>query len=351
MNADTAANRTGGGTCMAGARHAPWLLLVLTLIWGTNWPLFHLAVREISVWTFRAATLPVAGLLLLLVARHRGQSLRIPRAHWPMMVLTAWCFLSVWNTATTLATTLIPSGQVAILGFTMPLWATLLGWVLLRQRLQGRHLMALGLGMAGVITLMVPAFHAYAQAPFGLFLGLLSGIGWALSTVLLKHRPIPVPMMVLTGWQLLIAALPILVIAGWQGDYQWFMPSATSVLVIGYIMLVPMLLGNLLWFTLVNWLPAHLVALSPIMVPVVAMISGALALNEPLGPRQWAAMVLCASALALVLFKRPRPAVVAGHARAQGRDDAKTASSLGLNPAAPSAGQPPERPAPDSANR
>lgn len=284
-------------------RLAPWLLLVLTLVWGTNWPLFHLAVQEVSVWTFRAMTLPVAGLLLLLLAWRRGQSLRVPRAHWPIMVFTAWCFLSVWNTASTLATTLIPSGQVAILGFTMPLWAALLGWLLFRQRLAARQLLALALGTAGVITLMVPAFRAYADAPLGLFLGLLSGIGWALGTVLLKHRPIPVPMMVLTGWQLVIAAVPVVAIALWQGDYQWFMPSATSIIVISYIMLVPMLFGNLLWFTLVNWLPAHLVALSPIMIPVVAMISGAIALGEPLGLRQWLAMLLSASALALVLFR------------------------------------------------
>lgn len=286
------------------SRYAPLLLLFLTLVWGTNWPLFHLAISEISVWTFRGITLPTAGALLLLLAWHRGQSLRVPRASWGIMVLTAWCFLSVWNTATTLATTLIPSGQVAILGFTMPLWAGILGWLLFGERMSGRQLLALALGTASVITLMLPALDAYADAPLGLFLGLLSGVGWALGTVLLKQRPIPVPMMVLTGWQLIIAALPIILIAWWQGDHQWFMPSATSIVVISYIMLVPMLLGNLIWFTLIKWLPPHLVALSPIMIPIVAMLSGALALGEPLGLRQWLAMLFSASALALALFHR-----------------------------------------------
>ena len=51
------------------------LLVILTLVWGTNWPLFPLAVREVSVWTFRAVSVSIAGVVLLLVARLRGQSL------------------------------------------------------------------------------------------------------------------------------------------------------------------------------------------------------------------------------------------------------------------------------------
>ena len=64
-------------------RRALILLAVLTLVWGTNWPLFPLAVREVSVWTFRAVSVLFAGLFLLAVARARGQSLAIPRRHWP----------------------------------------------------------------------------------------------------------------------------------------------------------------------------------------------------------------------------------------------------------------------------
>jgi hypothetical protein len=44
------------------------LLAVLTLVWGTNWPLFPLAVREVSVWTFRAVSVSIAGVALLAVA-------------------------------------------------------------------------------------------------------------------------------------------------------------------------------------------------------------------------------------------------------------------------------------------
>ena len=45
------------------------LLAIITLVWGTNWSLFPLVVREVSVWTFRAVGVFIAGLVLLGVAR------------------------------------------------------------------------------------------------------------------------------------------------------------------------------------------------------------------------------------------------------------------------------------------
>lgn len=285
-------------------RHAPWLMALLTLIWGTNWPVIALAVREVSAWTFRALTLLVAGILLLLLAHRRKLPLAIPRQHWPMLLCSAWAFLALWNVATTLALTYIPSGQAALLGFTMPLWAALWSWLLFGHTLDGRQWLALLLGTAGVIVLMIPAFASYAHAPLGLVYGLASGAGWALSTVLLKHRPIPVPTTVLTGWQLLLASVPVIIGAWLLGDHQWFMPSASSLAAFIYITLVPMLFGNLLWFSLIQWLPPQLVSLSPIMIPMVAMVSGAIVLNEPLGWQQWLAMMLSASGLGLMLFRR-----------------------------------------------
>jgi drug/metabolite transporter (DMT)-like permease len=284
-------------------RRALILLVVLTFVWGTNWPLFPFAVREVSVWTFRAVSVLIAGVALLVVARLRGQSLVIPRRHWATIAMATFFYLVVWNIASTYSAILIPSGQSAVLGFTMPLWAALIAWAVLGERLTGRMMLAIALGGAGVALLMVRSFAAYAQAPLGLLLGLTAGLGWAIGTLILKRRKVDVPATVLTGWQLLITALPITVGALILGDRQWFMPSWPSVLVIGYIALVPMCIGNACWFSIVGLLPTNVAGLSSIMVPVVAMVSGAVVHGEPLGPLQWAAMACCVAALSLALLK------------------------------------------------
>jgi drug/metabolite transporter (DMT)-like permease len=278
------------------------------IVWGTNWPLFSLAVREISVWTFRSVSVTIAGLLLLAVARARGQSLRIPREHWGTISVATFFYLVVWNIASTYSAILIPSGQSAVLGFTMPLWSALISWAVLGERISARLLAALALGGASVTLLMVPSLATYADAPLGLALGLLAGLGWAVGTLILKRSAVSVPATVLTGWQLLITSVPITAGAFALAEGGWFMPSWQTIAVVAYITLVPMCIGNVSWFAVVNLLPANLAGLSTIMVPMVAMVSGAMVHGEPLGPMQLAAMACCAGALSLALLK-PRTVV------------------------------------------
>lgn len=286
-------------------RRALALLAILTLVWGTNWPLFPFAVREVSVWTFRAVSVLFAGLFLLAVARARGQSLAVPRLYWPTIATATLFYLVVWNIASTYSAILIPSGQSAVLGFTMPLWAALIAWAVLGQRPPRRMLVAIVLGGCGVALLMWRSFGAYAQAPAGLALGLLAGLGWAVGTLILKRRVVDVPATVLTGWQLLITAVPIGLGALVLGDHHWFVPSWQSIAVIAYITLVPMSLGNVCWFAIVGLLPTNVAGLASILVPVVAMVSGAVVHGEPLGPLQWLAMACCAGALSLALLRSP----------------------------------------------
>lgn len=281
------------------------MLALLALVWGTNWALFPYAVREVSVWTFRTVSMIGAGLVLLVAARAMGLSLIVPRRHWRTLFVAAMLYLVTWNIASTYSAVLLPSGQSAVLGFTMPLWAALLSWAFLGERPGGRLLAAVGLGALAVLLLMVPSFVAYADAPAGLACGLLAGLGWAAGTLVLKRGAVDVPAPVLTGWQMLVAAVPITAVALVVGDHDWFVPSGLTLLTIAYITFVPMSIGNVCWFAIVGLLPANVAGLSSIVVPIVAMISGAVLHGEPLGPVQWLAMGCCALALGLVLLKPP----------------------------------------------
>lgn len=280
------------------------LVVVLTIVWGTNWSLFPLAVREVSVWTFRAVTLMASGLCLLALARLRGMPTRIAREHWGALVGASMLYFVIWNVASTYSAILIPSGQAAILGFTMPLWTVLVAWLLFGDLPSPRLLVAVGLAALGVILLAIPARHAYADSPAGFALGLAAGLGWALGTIVLKRANVAAPPLVLTAWQLLIAAVPLGIVALWRGGGQWFLPSWPSILLLTYITLVPMAVGNAAWFAIVGRLPASVAGLSSVMVPIVAMVTGAIVHGEPLGPYQLGAMLCCAGALLLALAKR-----------------------------------------------
>ena len=145
------------------------LLAALTLVWGTNWPLFKIALDELPVLTFRAIVLIIAILVLTTVLLARGESFAVPKGKWPALIAASAMNLFIWNIATSLAVLYIPSGHASVLAYTMPLWVALLGFAVFGQRLTARLLLAIAIGAAAVVALMIPNFQSYARAPAGLF--------------------------------------------------------------------------------------------------------------------------------------------------------------------------------------
>ena len=123
-------------------RRAIVLLIILTLVWGTNWPLFAFAVREISVWTFRAIAVTSPAWCCSRWRAPAGSRSRSRARHWRTVGVATFFYLVLWNIASTYSAILIPSGQSAVLGFTMPLWSALISWAVLGERLSGRLLLA-----------------------------------------------------------------------------------------------------------------------------------------------------------------------------------------------------------------
>ena len=67
-----------------------------------------------------------------------------------------------------------------------------------------------------------------------------------------------------------------------------------------------MSIGNVCWFFIVGLLPANIAGLSSVMVPIVAMITGAIVNGEPLGLLQLASMAMCVGGLVLALGQKKK---------------------------------------------
>jgi len=283
------------------------LLATLTLVWGTNWPLFAIALRELPVATFRTVVLSTAILVLWLVMRLRGESFAVAKGRWPHLIAASMLNITIWNVTTSLAVLHIPSGHASVLAYTMPLWVALIGFVVFRQPLTGRLLLAILIGAAAVVALMVPNFASYANAPWGLFWGLSAGFCWAIGTFVMKRTSWPGMGLSLTFWQIVAAwppiALGMVVLDGWPKA----MPSTAAILAAVYTGAIPMALGTATWFTLVKLLPTQVAALSSIAIPILAVISGVIVLHEPLSALQ--AIAIGSTVISLWLALVPRRSV------------------------------------------
>ena len=277
------------------------LLAALTLVWGTNWAMFKIALDELPVLTFRTVVLTTAIIVLYLLLRWRGDSFAVPPSKWPALIAASAMNLFVWNIATSLAVLYIPSGHASVLSYTMPLWVALLGFLVFREKLTGRLLMALLIGAAAVVALMAPNFESYANAPWGLFWGLFAGFCWAVGTFIVKRTSWPGMGLSLTFWQVAVSWPPIalgaLVIDGLPA--QW--PSQAALIATIYTGAIPMAFGTATWFALVKLLPAQVAALSSIAIPIVAVVTGVLLLHEPLSLLQGVAIASTVVSLWLAL--------------------------------------------------
>jgi drug/metabolite transporter (DMT)-like permease len=282
-------------------------ILALTLVWGCNWPVLKMGVSELAPLTFRALTLPLAALGMLLVSRLCGDSIRVPRALWPRLALLALFNIAGWNGFVLFGVQQLPAGRSAIIAYTMPLWATLIATLVLREPLSRRKLAGLLLGMSAMGILIGEEVVLIRTAPLGALLILAAALSWGLGTVLLRKWSPAVSQNTLMGWMILLGWVPIALLAPFF-DPQ---PLATELgalsqrgwFAIVYNILLAGTVAHWAWFTLVRTLPVAISSLSSLPVPVVGVISGMVVLGEQPGVQEWIALALVVVALFIVLFQ------------------------------------------------
>jgi len=283
-------------------------ILVLTLVWGCNWPILKMGVTELAPLTFRALTLPIAALGMLLVSRLSGDSVRIPRALWPRLAVLALFNIALWNGFVLFGVQQMPAGRSAILAYTMPIWATMIGMPMLRERLSRQKVAGLVLGISGMAVLIGGEIGMVRAAPAGALMILAAAIGWAFGTVLLRKWQPAVAQNTLSGWMMLIGWIPLVILA------PIFDPQPLSAelanlsqrgwFAVLYNVFLAGTLAHWAWFTLARTLPVSVSSLSSLPVPVVGVISGMVLLGEHPGVQEWIALALVVGALFTVLFQR-----------------------------------------------
>ena len=107
----------------------------------------------------------------------------------------------------------MPAGRASIIAFTMPVWASLLGFFLIDEKIKRTTIAGLLLGFAGLAVLMGEDVQVLGTAPLGALFMLGAALSWAIGTVLFKKYKSAVPVSTLVGWQLAAAAVPITVVA------------------------------------------------------------------------------------------------------------------------------------------
>jgi drug/metabolite transporter (DMT)-like permease len=282
------------------------LLVLLTLLWGLNWPIMKAGVRDFAPLTFRAMAMTGGMLLLAAVARAQGHSLRVPRRHWPELALLGLTNMIIWYVLAIYGVKLLSSGRAAILGYTMPVWTALVGWLYYRDRLDARTAFGVLAACGAVALLLFDELSTLSGRPLGTLLMLAAAFAWAIGTHLMRRRRLPGPLVVLTFWMLLMAVAVCVPLAWVLERDQWVRPpDAVEWGAILYNVFMVFGVSQLLWFRLASILTPVASGLSVMLIPVVGLFSGMALLGERPTWHDFAALACVLVAIATVLMPRP----------------------------------------------
>lgn len=280
-----------------------WLLALLTLTWGVNWPVMKFGILELPPMAVRAASM-IGGLALIAaIARMSGVSLRVPRGEWRELVALALTNLVLWQVLAIYGLKLLPSGRAAILAYTMPLWAALIGIVLFRENPGRRLWIGVGAAGAGVLLLVGGEAGTMTGRPLGTGLMLTAAFVWGFGAHLTRRRRMTAHILAINYWSLVMGIAVCGTISLVFERAHWTrVPDALEWAAIAFNAFVVFGFAQVAWLRLATILTPVASGLSVMTIPVVGVFSGMVVLGEHPSWRDWVALVAILAAMATVVL-------------------------------------------------
>ncbi len=272
-------------------------LLGLWLIWSYNWLVVKEGLQYAGPFVFGALRgVPSAGLLFAagLLARRR----LAPVAPAGLALLGLFQTLG-FVALTNLALVHGAVGKTTILVYTFPFWTVLLAWPLLGERIVGRQWLAVTMAGLGLLLVIEPWRLGGGLAP-KLF-AVASGLSWALAAVTgkwLRARH-AIEVLPLTAWQMLLGGIGLIAasLAVPEPPVQW-VPGFGFAL--AYTILLSTATAWLLWFYVLDHLPAGIAGLNLLVIPVLTVLLSRWRYAERPGSVELLGMLLIVAGLVLL---------------------------------------------------
>ncbi len=280
-------------------------------VWGSTFLVIRYAIDGIPPFLMCGLRLLSAGLALLVWARVRGDAW--PRGReWVNASLVGILLPGVGNTSVTIGVAHLPSGLVALLLATIPLWMGLLSAIGPNAEPPGRQgALGLTLGFAGIGLLIGPGLFGSPQDrfdPVWTLVPIAGALSWAWGSLWSRRVQQPRSPLVSTGVGLTAAGLALLVLSAAVGDFAGWSPAAVPVsawVATAYLSVFGSVLGFTAYLYLLGRVAPAKVATYAFVNPIVAMALGLVFAGETLSGRTLTAAAVVLAAVWLITSARP----------------------------------------------
>ena len=283
-------------TSSAAPQQKPWLvdLVLLAAIWGASFLLMHLSAVAFGPLPTAAMRVAIAALFLLPLVCWRGL-LPTLRQHLRKILLVGLLNSGIPFACFAFALLSITTGLSAILNATVPMFGALVAWVWLKDKPTLARVIGLLVGFAGVAMLawdkatFKPDASGAAAPGWAVLACLLACVCYALAASYTKRYLTGIPPLVTAAGSQLGATLGLTVPAAVSWPAQ--PPGLTAWLALLLVGVLCTGVAYVLFFRLIeNAGPPRALSVT-FLVPVFAILYGAIFLGEKVTP--W--MLLCAA--------------------------------------------------------
>jgi drug/metabolite transporter (DMT)-like permease len=271
-----------------------FIFLTITSVgWGLNWPVMKHLLTELPPLSARGWSGLVGAVALAFVALARRETMHVPRALWPRLVLIALLTVASWMSLIAVSLLWLRASEAAVIAASMPVWVSLLALLILHEHFSLLRALALAVAMAGLAILFgADGFEASVDKLPGALLAITATLCVALGTVLTKRFPFQLPAISLATWQIAIGCVPVIVAGVLLEQPDFARLSARGWLLMAYMTFVQFCVCYACWFAALARLPASTASIGTLLIPVVGVLASAAALGEPLGLREFLALGL-----------------------------------------------------------
>ncbi|MHB2264300.1 DMT family transporter [Aliihoeflea sp. PC F10.4] len=278
------------------------MLLLLGLLWGGSFFFARVAVLEIAPLTLvlLRVALAAAALHIYLALRGPSFSLALPMA--ASFVLLAILNNIIPFSLMFIGQTELGAGLASVLNATTPFWTVILANAFTSdEKFTGRKLAGIALGIAGTAVMIGPSLLADLGGPVWAKLALIgTAFSYGCAAIFAKRfRALPPPI-VATGQLTASTIIMLPVIFGIGGFAELGSVSGEAWLSVLALALASTAFAYILFFSLIASAGATNASLVTLIVPVFAIILGALFLSERLEAFELAGMALIASGLIVI---------------------------------------------------
>jgi len=302
----------------AGARAARpaariWLALgTVYILWGSTYLGIKYAIDTIPPILMGSVRFIVAGGVLYLLAIRTGDTRgdRLGSRQWIAALVIGGLMLVGGNGGVILAEQYAPTGVVALLVATAPLWMAVIDRAVFGRRLPALVIVGLVVGFGGVAFLIGSPGAGHINL-FGAALALAAPLCWATGSVFTRHVKLPSRPLVAAAMEMLWAGLLFgvaSILTGELGRVHWQHVSTTSIVALLYLIVFGSLIGFSAYVWLLRSAPLSLVSTYAYVNPVVAVILGAIFVGEAITARLVIAGGIIIAAVALIVVARSRAA-------------------------------------------